>query len=448
MNEGNSDENYVEIINLDTDRPRRFSSTYALRCGVRYILWTALACSLLLLVLLVNPLQALPSLSGQHHQPYSSIPWVSGHNVFLAVDQAVIYIASYDNMVAALRSSDGHLLWQVPTNSPMSGKPVIVGGVVYASSHTTIFAINSLTGRLLWYRTPEESLLNAQPIVGDGIVSVALANGSIAAWRASDGQPLWSVSLKDESISPVAITDGMIFASTNHSSVVAIRALNGLLAWKHAAVQFAPPQPLVRSSEEISVAVPFTASTSLQQTVDDKLLWRYDFSATAFAQSGNIATSEGNDLVFVSQPRSGDTGGSLSVLRANTGQLLWQCATGIGFIPPLVTKGAVYIGSQYGQLNARRTYDGVSLWHYTPQSYPIVEMMATHNTVYLGSEVGTVEAIKADAGTLRWRYNAGGPISDVTQGPRGVVLIGAGNGIVSGLREDTGTLLWHSSPLV
>jgi outer membrane protein assembly factor BamB len=444
----NNDENNVEIIELDAHQPHRFSSTSALRRGMKYIGWSACMCILLLLVILVNPLKALPLLSGQNHQPYRTVAWVSGHNVFLVTDQAVIYIASYDGIVAALRSSDGHLLWRVPTNGPMSGKPVIVGGVVYASSATTLYAINSLTGKLLWFQTPEESLLDGQPIVGGGIVSIALANGSIAAWRASDGRLLWDVSLKYETMFPVAITDGMILADTSHGSVVALRTMNGLLVWKQTAMKFAPPLPQTGGSVEISVAVPFTASTSLQQSADGKLLWRHDFSATALKQSGDIATSEGSDLVFVNQQQSGDTGGSLTVLRANTGKLLWQCATGIGFIPPLDTKSTVFIGSQYGQLNARRTYDGVSLWHYTPQSYPIVEMMVAQTSVYLGSETGTVESLAADTGTLRWRFNAAGPISDVTQETQGAVLIGAGNGIISSLREDTGTLLWHSSPLV
>jgi len=181
--------------------------------------------------------------------------------------------------------------------------------------------------------------------------------------------------------------------------------------------------------------------------VDCTLLLRHDFSAAAMAQGGTIAIAEGNGLVFVSQQHRRDPGGSLTVLRAGTGLLLWQCATGTGFIPPLVTKSAVYSGSQFGPMDARRIEDGVLLWSYRPDNFPTVEVTVAHNTVYLGSEMGTVEAVAADTGIMRWRYDAGGPISDVTQDPQGVVLIGAGNGIITGLRGDTGTLLWYSSPL-
>lgn len=104
--------------------------------------------------------------------------------------------------------------------------------------------------------------------------------------------------------------------------------------------------------------------------------------------------------------------------------------------------------SEIIDLDARRIENGLLLWHYMPDNFPIMQVTAAQNTVYLGSEMGTVEAVEANSGLMRWRYDAGAPISDVTQGAQGVVLIGAGNGIIIGLREDNGTLLWHSPPVV
>lgn len=448
MNESSGDENGSEITDLDAQRARRFVYTPALRRRMRYVWWVALLSSLLLLVLLVNPQKFLLLLSRENHQPSrATVAWVSNHDVFLVADQAVIYVSSRDNMVAALRANDGHLLWRVATDSPVSGKPVMVDGVVYASSAMTIYAISAATGRLLWHQTPEESLPGGQPIVGDGIVSIALANGSLAAWRASDGRPLWEASLKDETLVPVSIAGGMIFADTSPGAIVAVRAMTGQFLWKQAATQFAPPLLPAGNAGEISVDVPFTTPASLQQTENGRLLWRHDFSAAALAQGGTISIAEGNGLVFVSQQQSRDPGGSLTALRADTGLPLWQCATGTGFIPPLVTQGVVYSGSEFGFLDARRVADGTLLWRYVPDIFPIVEVTVVQHTVYIGSLLGTVEAVAAATGIPRWRYDAGGPISDVTQGPQGVVLIGAGNGIIAGLREESGTLLWHSSPL-
>jgi outer membrane protein assembly factor BamB len=449
MNESSSDDNDSEIIDLDAQRLRRFSSTSALRRGIRYILWAALLSSLLLLVLLVGPAQILLLLRGQSQQPFQGVvPWKIGHGVFLVADQTTIYVASRDNTLAALRKNNGRLLWLVPTDGPVSGKPVIVGGVVYASSATTIYAISAPTGRLIWHQAAAESLLGGQTIVGEGIVFIALANGSLAAWRASDGRQLWDDSLKDEALFPVAIADGMLFADTGRGSVAAVRAKSGMLLWKHAAVKFAPPLPLPGDSAEISVDVPSDTFASLQQTENGKLLWRHDFTLLTESESEAIAVAEGNDFVYVSQQHTREPGGSLTVLRASTGLLLWRCATGTGFIPPLVYSGAVYIGSQYGSLDARRIEDGSLLWHYVPGSYPLNVVTVAQNTVYLGTGMGTVEAVDTGTGNVRWLFAAGGPISDVTQDSQGVVFIGAVNGSISALQEGTGTPLWHSPPQV
>src|SRR5712691_3420824 len=443
QHESSSDEKDIEIINLDAQRPRRFSSTRALRRGAPYLWWAAWISSLLLLVLLIGPGRVLLLLRSQDQQPLRiDGGWASGHDLFLVADQTAIYLASRDSVLEALRTKTGRLLWHVTTDGPVSGKPVIVGGAVYASSQTTVYAIKASTGLLLWRQTPEESVLQGQPVVGAGIVSIALANGSLAAWRASDGRPLWDASLKDEALYPVAIGDGLVLADTSRGSIVAVGAMTGVLLWKHAAMTFAPQLPTTASSMQISFALP-SGTLAGMQTEDGRLLWRHDFSTAAILQGGALAIAEGDGLVYVSQQNKSAPGGSLTVLRANTGKLLWQCATGTGFIPPLVVSGVVYIGSQYGPLEARRIDDGSLLWRYLPESFPLVVVTVAQDRVYLGSAMGTFEAVGADTGTLRWRYDADGPISDVTQDAHGVVFIGAGNGFIAGLREDTGTRLWQ-----
>ena len=448
--EDQSDKNDIEIIDLDAQRPRSFSYTRALRRKAPFMWWAALVSSLLLLVFLVDPGNFSLLLRSQDQQIFHiNSAWATNHDVFLVADQTAIYVASHDNMLAALRTNNGRLLWRMPTDGPLSSKPVIAGGIVYASSETTIYAISASTGRLLWHQTPEESLLRGQPIVEEGIVSISLANGSLAAWQANDGRLLWETSIKGEDMFPVAIADGMVYADTSGGAVVAVRVTTGILLWKKlSTLQFAPHLSTTESSIETSFELSrstLTLTLFRIQTEDGKLLWRYDFSTAAILQGGDIAIAEGGNLVYVSQQNRSSPGGTLTALQANTGKPVWQCATGTGFVPPLVAGGVVYIGSQYGAMDARRADDGLLLWQYTPASLPLTVVTVTHDTVYLGSAAGIVEAVRADTGILRWRYDADGPISDVTQDAQGVVLIGAGNGFIAGLQEEMGTLLWHSS---
>ncbi len=447
--EDRNDENDIEIIALDTQRPRSFSYARALQRKAPFIWWAALVSSLLLLVFLVGPENVLLLLRSQNQQNFHiASVWATNHDVFLAADQTAIYVASRDNVLAALRTNNGRLLWHIPTDGPLSGKPTLSGGIVYASSETTIYAIRASTGRLLWHQTPEESVLQGQPVAGEGIVSISLANGSLAAWQASDGRLLWATSSKGEDMFPVAITGGMVYADTSRGAVVAVRATTGILLWKLSTLKFAPRLSTTESSIETSFVLSrstLTLTLSRIQIEDGELVWRHDFSTAAILQGGDIAIAEGGDLVYVSQQNRSSSGGTLTALQANTGKPVWQCATGTGFVPPLVAGGIVYIGSQYGTMDARRADNGSLLWQYTPANLPLTVVTVTHDTVYLGSAAGTVEAVRADTGVLRWRYNADGPISDVTQDAQGGVLIGAGNGFIAGLQEETGTLLWHSS---
>lgn len=451
--EDRSDENDIEIFDLDAQRPRSFPYTRTLRRKVSLLWWAALISGLLLLVFLVSPGTFSLLLMSQNHQlSLSDSEWATNHDVFLVADQTTIYVASHDNVLAALRTNNGSLLWHVSTNGPLSGKPVIAGGIVYASSETTIYAIGASTGRLLWQQTPEESLLRGQPIAGEGIVSISLANGSLAAWQASDGQLLWETSTRGEDMYPVAITDGMVYADTSGGAIVAVRDTTGVLLWKLSSLKFASHLSTttgspIETSFELSRST-LTLTLSSIQTENGNLLWRHDFSTATILHGGDIAIAEGGNLVYVNEQNRSTPGGTLTVLRANTGKPVWQCATGTGFVPPLVAGGVVYIGSQYGAMDARRADDGYLLWRYTPASLPLTVVTVTHDTVYLGSAAGTVEALRADSGILRWRYNVNGPISDVTQDAQGVVLIGAGNGSIVGLQEQTGTLLWHSASLV
>lgn len=442
------DENDIEIKDLDTQRSHRFSRSPAWSRKASFIWWTVCISSLLVLVLLIGPAKILLLLRSQNQQPFRiDNAWASGHDVFLVADQTAIYVASHDNMLVALRTNNSRPLWHVSTDGPLSGQPVISEGIVYASTITSVYAVKASTGRLLWYQSPEDSLLLGQPMVGEGIVSMALASGSLAAWRASDGRPLWETSVKGEDVFPVAIADGMVFADTDRGAVVAVHTMTGTLLWKQDALKSTPPLSTTDSSIETSFDL-LPGTLSRRQIDDGTLLWRHDFSTAAILRAGNITITEGGDLIYISEQNKSAPGGSLTVLQASTGKQLWQCATGTGFIPPLVDGNTVYVASQYGSIYARRADDGFLLWRYTPAGFPLVVVTVTHGTVYLGSETGTVEAVSADTGTLRWSYDADGPVTDVIPDAQGTVLIGAGNGLIAGLQEETGTPLWHSSPLV
>jgi hypothetical protein len=138
----------IEITDLDAGRQRRRASTHALRRATPWLWGAAWISCVLLFVLLVSPGTVPLLLRSQHHQLFPPATQAPPFNVFLGADQAAIYVAR-DNMLAALHMTSGRPLWHMQTDSPLSGKPVLERGILYAASHMTVYAIGARTGQLL-----------------------------------------------------------------------------------------------------------------------------------------------------------------------------------------------------------------------------------------------------------------------------------------------------------
>ena len=91
-----------------------------------------------------------------------------------AIVNGVVYAASKDNYVYALKASTGALLWKFPTGASIQSSPAVVNGVVYVGSFdNSIYALNATTGAPLWtYATQEPGGVYASPTVANGIVYV------------------------------------------------------------------------------------------------------------------------------------------------------------------------------------------------------------------------------------------------------------------------------------
>ncbi|WP_369695712.1 outer membrane protein assembly factor BamB family protein [Thermogemmatispora onikobensis] len=127
-------------------------------------------------------------------------------------------------MVAAVRASDGHLLWQRVEAGRLSANTLIDGKLYLVHSLTSaalIEALEARTGQVLWQRHLSASLSGV--LVGDQVdqVVVALPLGAqqqpetqLFALRLDDGQPLWSQMLPG-SLRPVLEEQGRIYLATD-----------------------------------------------------------------------------------------------------------------------------------------------------------------------------------------------------------------------------------------
>ena len=125
------------------------------------------------------------------------------------------------------------------------------------------------------------------------------------------------------------------------------------------------------------------------------------------------------------------------------GRLLWRRYTGATHLisSPVVAAGAVFIGSEKGDLLAFDARTGRPRWTYAAgkpvRSRPAVD----GGTVYVGGEDGHVHAVDARTGRPRWRAPAGDGTGTNTLAAGGLVF--AGDDPLRALDAATGAVRWQ-----
>ncbi len=205
--------------------------------------------------------------------------WVNGR----------IYAADHDDgRVLVLDAANGEVLWEVETDSPLSGGPGVGDGLVLAGAlngellaldagngerkwsaqlsseilsvpaadtgvvvaHTVddkLYGLSAATGKELWRYESAVPVLSLQgtssPVIYNGLVISGFANGKLATFDLLSGQLVWEASVAlprgrselermvDIDGDPV-VKGGAVFAATYQGNLAALLLDNGRAAWR------------------------------------------------------------------------------------------------------------------------------------------------------------------------------------------------------------------------
>jgi outer membrane protein assembly factor BamB len=258
----------------------------------------------------------------------------------LAIGPDSAYVSSHDGVLHAVTLDGSRETWSYQMNSTEIGTPTISGDVVLLNSlqgagapSGELYALDRVSGKLLWrFRGPSglqispgsvrDGILYA-PSEADGIYAFRIADGSvvwhvagprvffptalvddtlyltsesppeIAAFRASDGSPLWALPTTDVPKGNPVVSGGMLFGSD---------ASGGIRGYGSAATIAAAPTPSARplTSPSVAPAVPNPF----------KMVGRYDPTkldldrpiALAIGPNGDAYVTESNDRVSQISP--------------------------------------------------------------------------------------------------------------------------------------------------
>jgi outer membrane protein assembly factor BamB len=130
---------------------------------------------------------------------------------------------------------------------------------------------------------------------------------------------------------------------------------------------------------------------------------------------------------------------------AARGTQLWDSPLGQINTSVAASDGAIYYGSQDGNLYALNAKTGAFLWSFNTGVSIWCSPAVAKGVVYVGSDSGYLYAIDATTGSLRWKYPANGGIRSAPSLANGVVYFGGAEGNIYALDAASGALLWESS---
>jgi outer membrane protein assembly factor BamB len=206
---------------------------------------------------------------------------------------AKVYAAERDGDVSAFDVKTGGELWELETDTAISGGPGVGDGIVVVGTRNgEVLAINAETGKLAWQQRVSSEVL-AAPAIGAGVVVIRTQDGKVAGLAVTDGTTLWvydravpSLSLRGTS-SPV-ISNDTVLAGFDSGLLVALAISDGQPLWES---RIATPSgrselerlvdidadPIV--DDGVVFVVTFQGRVAAVELLSGKVTWRRDMSS-------------------------------------------------------------------------------------------------------------------------------------------------------------------------
>lgn len=285
----------------------------------------------------------------------------------VSVDGDVLYVTNGLGDVAALKASNGSVIWKKRPGGPLRGAPSFgLGNIYVMTQDNQIFAIKASDGSTEWTESGASELAGvfgvAAPAVAQGTIVAGFSSGELNAYRYENGRVLWGDALSRTSVStsvsaladvdanPV-IDRGRVFAVGQGGRMVSLELVTGQRLWEINVAGISTPWVV----GEWVFVVTDDARLLCVSRGSGKVRWisqlpRYDKEKK---KKGSISWTgpvlAGDRLILASSD------GRLANISPANGQL--QSVTKAGgdvFLPPIVADNTLYILTNDGRLTAWR----------------------------------------------------------------------------------------------
>ena len=416
------------------------------------------------------------------------------------------YLNSRDAGASSIRASTISRLtpaWSVPMSVGASTSPIVVAGVAYVQDEAgTVYAIDVGSGQVKWKTKALGFSIGPYGVsIGWGKLFASTPSG-VAAFRLSDGLPLWNRHITTTPgqgvdmqtlpyagkvyVASVPVTLSKYYSGGSVGYLEALDAATGKVDWRFDTVRsktlwgnptvnsgggawyppaidtrrgivywgVANPAPFVGTPQYPNGssrpgANLYTDSMVALSASTGKLLWYhqvfphddYDRDEVQAMLAPVARAVDGSNQVAISSGK----GGYVLGLNPFTGKLLWKTAVGIhhdGDLPRLTGPTTVLPGTFGGVLTPPASADGVV--YVAALNAP--STLEPNKTAYFGGKVGSMDgdvvAMSARTGKILWNTTVpGDPTGGVTI-VNNLVLTATYQGKVLALNRATGSVVW------
>ncbi len=261
-----------------------------------------------------------------------------------------LFLGTRSGDLIALDKASGRELWRFKTNSssPIISSPVVETAesetVYFTSQNGLIYALDTEKGTLQW-QLDTESIIDASPLLDQGILYVGDYKGHAYAVDAKSGKIKWTSLIEGPLLSTPVVVGDSIYFSSGVGAMFALNKNDGLKRWSYT-------------------------------------------SPGGHAMIGTPAIV--NEQVYI-----GDVDGTIGCVNNAFGIRVWQRSLKGAILSSIQSfNQSLLVGTGDGKLVAIHPDSGKRLWKLELNSVIEADMALSGRQIFLGSHNGTVFAVE------------------------------------------------------
>ena len=257
----------------------------------------------------------------------------------------------------------------------------------------------------------DELPLTAQPIVVNGHVYTLDTDARLMAFDAKTGKKIWERDAQDpEEDDPVisggiAYASGLIYVANGYDEIVAVRPVNGEIAWRKSLPAPSRAAPTILD-QRVFVTTLDNRLIALD-SIDGTILWEHSGLGETAGLVGMASAAASNDIVIPAF-----SSGELTALRVENGSVAWSDnlanlrrfggLAGMADIRamPVIDKGLVIAISFSGRFVAIDQRSGTRVWQREIGGLNTPWIAGNH--IFVLSADNELVALGRETGSIRW----------------------------------------------